>query len=103
VQAGGAGVHVFVLDAGDRLAAAGHGGAGPDAFVYDRIVTQADLQRKGLGRAVMATLEALRPDPETPQLLVATEAGRALYATLGWHVVAPYASARWVGDSPVQN
>lgn len=103
VQAGGATVHAFVLADDGELAAWGHGGAGPRAFVFDRIVTQPCHRRRGLATAVMAALSAARPDRTAPCLLVATEAGRELYERLGWRVVAPYASACSTGDSPVQN
>ena len=96
-------VHAFVLTKEGELAASGHGGEGPRAFVCDRIVTQPEHQRRGLASVVMAVLEEDRRDRSKPQLLVATVAGRALYESLGWRVVAPYASAHWVGDSPVKN
>ncbi|GGB29923.1 hypothetical protein GCM10011380_19280 [Sphingomonas metalli] len=81
---------------GDR-AANGYAAETPDAFIYDRIVTEADHRRKGLGRAVMAALGATRRDRAIPQLLVATDAGRQLYATLGWSVLAPYTTAAVAG------
>lgn len=103
IQASDAAVHVFVLAADGELAASGHGGEGPGASVCDRIVTQPAHRRRGLASVVMAALEERRRDRNKPQLLVATEAGRLLYEALGWRVVAPYASASWAGDSPVQN
>ena len=95
--------HAFILDADGELAAWGHAGVGENAFVYDRIVTQPGHRRKGLGRAIMASLGQGRRDPGQAQLLVATEVGQMLYRSLGWKVIAPYASAGWTGDSPVQN
>jgi GNAT superfamily N-acetyltransferase len=100
-QAGGMSAHVFILAANGELAASGHGGAGEQAFIFDRIVTHPAHQRRGLGRAAMAALAATRPDASLAQLLIATEAGRELYQALGWHVVAPYASASWFGQNPV--
>lgn len=102
-QAGGTSAHVSVLATDGELAASGHGGAGCEAFVYDRIVTHPDHQRRGLGKAVMAALSSARPDAGLPEILVATELGRELYQGLGWRVVAPYASASWVGDSPTHD
>lgn len=102
LQDDGSAVHAFGLTASGELAAWGHGGAGPKAFVCDRIVTQPDHRRRGLASAIMAALHDAR-DKTAPRLLVATVAGRQLYESLGWHVVAPYASAHWVGDSPVKN
>ena len=103
VQAGGTAVHAFVRREDGELAAWGHGGAGPYAYVSDRIVTQPDHRRRGLATGIMAALSRARPERAAPMLLVATEAGRPLYEALGWRVVAPYASASWAGDSPVQN
>ncbi len=54
--------------------------------------------RQGLGTAVMHALAKSLPHPALPQLLMATEAGRMLYETLGWQIVSPYASAGWVGQ-----
>lgn len=103
VQASRHAVHVFALTADGTLAASGHGGDGACAFVYDRIVTQAEHRRSGLASVIMAELEGARRDRPKPQLLVATSVGRSLYESLGWTVVSPYASASWTGDSPVQN
>lgn len=62
--------------------------------VFDRIETRPEFQRRGLGSAVMARLDALAVTAgASERLLVATEAGRALYLRLGWHVLAPYSTA----------
>lgn len=84
-------VHILAPD-GD-LAANGSAAETVDAFVYDRIETAADHRRKGLGIAVMSALGAARKSSASPQLLVATEDGRSLYARLGWTVIAPFATA----------
>ena len=63
------------------------------SFIYDRIETAQDHRRKGLGAAVMIALASARKSLATPQLLVATEDGRGLYANLGWTVLAPFAAA----------
>lgn len=86
-------VTVRILASDGTLAASGYGGETEAAFVYDRIVTDAAHRRRGLGGAVMAALHAARRRPDRPQLLVATDAGRALYTRLGWTVLSPYASA----------
>lgn len=75
------------------LAANGSAAETADAFVYDRIETASDHRRKGLGMAVMRALESARKSSTVPQLLVATEDGRGLYARLGWAVVSPFATA----------
>ncbi len=86
-------VHICIRSEAGDLAASGYGGETPEAFVYDRIVTAPAHRRKGLGRAVMAALQAERRHPDRPELLVATDEGQALYASLGWRTIAPYASA----------
>jgi len=75
------------------LAASGCAAETADVFIYDRIETAQDHRRKGLGIAVMVALGTARKSPASPQLLVATEDGRSLYANLGWSVLAPFAAA----------
>ena len=89
----GAVAHAFVLDADGHLAASGHAGRGSQAIAYDRIATDAAHRRKGLGRVLMLALGDLLGEQDVPEVLVATVAGRALYETIGWQVVAPYAQA----------
>ncbi|OAN60223.1 GNAT family N-acetyltransferase [Sphingomonas sp. TDK1] len=84
---------VTIVDPAGATAASGFAAETGGAFVYDRIVTAADHRRKGLGSVVMAALHAARRGRDTPELLVATDAGRALYSRLGWHVLSPYATA----------
>ena len=80
------------------LAASGYAAEEGGYFVYDRIVTEAAHGRKGLGSHVMAALRGARQSLLSRQVLVATDEGRVLYSALGWHVVAPFATAR-VRDS----
>jgi GNAT superfamily N-acetyltransferase len=62
--------------------------------VYDRIRTQTAHQRRGLGGLVMATLQqAAYERGRERDMLCATDAGRALYETLGWKVHSLYTSA----------
>lgn len=82
-----------VIAPGGDLAASGSAAETMDAFIYDRIETAQDHRRKGLGLAVMGALGSARTSRAIPQLLVATEDGRSLYARLGWTVIAPLASA----------
>ena len=79
-------------DAGE-LAASGYAAETPEAFVYDRIVTEPAHRRRGLARAVMAALRRTKQSRRIPELLVATEDGRALYTALGWRMVSPYCTA----------
>ncbi|WP_145960018.1 GNAT family N-acetyltransferase [Lysobacter enzymogenes] len=82
-----------VVAADGELAASGYAAETADVFVYDRIETAPSHRRKGLGAAVMSALGAARKSRANPQLLVASEDGRALYARLGWTVLAPFAAA----------
>ena len=75
------------------LAASGCAAETAEVFIYDRIETAQDHRRKGLGVAVMTALGAARKSLTSPQLLVATEDGRNLYASLGWTVIAPLSAA----------
>lgn len=84
-------VHIVATN-GD-LAAKGSVAETTEAFVYDRIETAPDHRRKGLGIAVMNALGSARKSTAVPQLLVATEDGRSLYARLGWAVISPFATA----------
>jgi GNAT superfamily N-acetyltransferase len=84
---------VRILSASGALAASGYAAETDALFVYDRIVTQPEHRRKGLGAAVMIALRASIRRRGVQELLVATEQGRCLYETLGWRVVSPYTTA----------
>ena len=51
------------------------------------------MERFGIRRVVMAALREMRTDRTATELLVATDDGRALYATLGWTVISPFVTA----------
>ena len=89
----GAVVEVGIAAADGDVAARGYGGETKNAFVYDRIETTPAHRRRGLGRSLMVALHDARLDPTTAELLVATDDGRALYETLGWRTICPYATA----------
>ncbi|MFI9045731.1 GNAT family N-acetyltransferase [Streptomyces sp. NPDC053427] len=85
VETIGAVIHVRVWDAAGGQAAAGQLAVLGDAAVVDRVVTAETHRRRGLGHFVMDTLA----NHATAQgaalgVLGATDAGRALYETLGW-------------------
>lgn len=84
---------VAILAPNGQLAASGTAAEAAGVFVYDRIITEPDHRRKGLGRAVMAALGDTRSNPAAHDLLVATDEGRALYASLGWTVLSPFVTA----------
>ena len=86
-------IRACILAPDGDLAASGCAAEAADVFVYDRIETAPGHRRKGLGIAVMTALGAARKSLAGPQLLVATEDGRNLYASLGWAVLAPFATA----------
>ncbi|CAM5680756.1 GNAT family N-acetyltransferase [Streptomyces aurantiogriseus] len=66
--------------------------------VIDQIETAPEHRRRGLGSVVMRTLQtAAAAEGAETGVLAGTPAGRALYESLGWRVVAPLTSARFVG------
>lgn len=79
------------------LAASGHAAEAAGVFIYDRIETAPEHRRRGLGGIVMNALNAHRKSTNAPELLVATEDGRRLYASLGWTVLSPYSTAVTAG------
>lgn len=85
---------VRVLDAAGHTAATGrvvlHGGTA----VFDRIETLEAYRGQGLATALIFVLDELATRAGlSERLLVATEAGCALYRKLGWQVLAPYSTA----------
>lgn len=92
--------HVQVLAPDGSLAASGHIALDERLAIYDRIGTEPAHQRRGLGRAVMHALQSLaRAHGRDAGALVGTPAGRALYESLGWRVIAPWATAVIRDDS----
>lgn len=91
-------IEARILSDAGALAASGYAAETEDAFIYDRIVTAPEHRRKGLGQAVMTALRTTKKQRTKPELLVATEEGRALYSTLGWRTISPYSTASIVGS-----
>ena len=89
------GVITVTVSAGDAVAAGGRIAViGTDA-VADRVQTDPDHRRRGLGGAVMSLLvSAAREAGAVHGLLVASELGEPLYAGLGWRVDARLVTAR---------
>ena len=82
-----------VLTANGDIAATGRLVFADDFVIYDRIETDALHRRKGLATIILKTLEGIAVSRgKTKAVLVATEAGKALYETLGWTLYAPYTS-----------
>lgn len=82
------------------LAASGFAAEAGGVLVYDRIVTEPEHRRKGLGHALMQTLHDARRNSDGPELLVATEDGRALYSALGWETISSYSTASIITMKP---
>lgn len=84
---------VEIRAADGHLAASGRAGLAGGVCVFDQIFTDADHRRRGLGRAVMGALSAGALALDCPTgVLIATEDGRALYASLGWRELTPVTS-----------
>lgn len=81
-----------ILAADGTIAASGHAVEHEGLFILDRILTHPDHRRRGLGRALVTGLVSMQRAPAARRVLVATEDGRALYASLGWHVLSPYST-----------
>lgn len=76
-----------------------------DSFAsFDQIVTAEAHRRRGLGRCVMTMLTGASLDHGARQgVLVATEAGAALYKALGWSVISPVTAASHLGAQELEN
>lgn len=81
---------IFTED--DTLVASGYALEYDGVFVFDRISVDVMHRQQGLGAAVMAALGTAQQSQAAQRVLVATEMGRALYATLGWQVLSPYST-----------
>lgn len=79
-------------DAEGREAARGRAVRVDDRVIYDRIAVTPEYRRRGLGGRIMRTLQAEQSGWGLG-MLVATEEGARLYATLGWREVSPYTTA----------
>ncbi|MEV0503993.1 GNAT family N-acetyltransferase [Streptomyces spectabilis] len=85
VETVGAVVYVRVRDAAGGQAAKGQMALLAEVAVVDRVVTAEAHRRRGLGSFVMRTLADHAVDRGVGfGVLGATDAGRALYETLGW-------------------
>jgi hypothetical protein len=82
-----------VSQSNGAIVASGFAAQAAGVFVYDRIGTVPEHRRKGFGSVIMTALRKAKTGPSTPELLVATEEGRALYVRLVWRVLSPYSTA----------
>jgi GNAT superfamily N-acetyltransferase len=84
---------IHVADVAGAIAASGRITLQAGTAVFDQIETAEPHRRKGLASVVMLALDRLACQAGvTGRLLVATEAGTALYASLGWRHVAPWST-----------
>jgi GNAT superfamily N-acetyltransferase len=81
---------IFAED--DTLVASGYAVEHEGVFIFDRIAVDVMHRQQGLGAALMAALGTAQQSQAAQRILVATEMGRALYATLGWRVLSPYST-----------
>jgi len=85
----------LIAESGE-IAASGQMAVVDSYATFDKIVTAESHQRRGLGRCVMSMLSNLSLDLDARfGTLVATEAGAALYAALGWSIVSPVVAASY--------
>jgi GNAT superfamily N-acetyltransferase len=82
------GVHHAVVQAGDELAASGQLFVVDHTAIFDKIVTEPNYQRRGLGSFIMKALaaQAFEHDVEAGLLLASLD-GQKLYSHLGWSTV----------------
>ncbi|ANH70728.1 hypothetical protein ABE85_19330 [Mitsuaria sp. 7] len=98
----GAVAWVRILDESGALAASGQAAVDGRFATFDQIATSEAHRRKGLGRLVMTALSRAALDlGATHGVLVATEAGAALYQALGWAMVSPVTAASCSAAAPV--
>lgn len=87
--------HVVTDDG--AIAASGYAAEWGSVFIYDRIETAPAHRRRGLAACMMQALRQVRRDAFSTEILVATSAGQALYASLGWRTISPYSTAFLTG------
>lgn len=86
---------VQVLSETGEVAASGQAAVDGAFATFDQIVTAEAHRRRGLGSRVMAALtRAALMGGATHGVLVATQAGAALYQALGWTMVSPVTAAQ---------
>lgn len=84
----------FAITDADDIVAGGRVALIDEVAVFDQIWTHEAHRRRRLGSAIMRTLENAAVTRGAQRgMLVATDAGCALYQTLGWQVYAPYTTA----------
>jgi hypothetical protein len=83
-----------LIAASGEVAASGQVAIDGTFATFDQIGTEETHRRKGLGRLIMTALSNVSLDLGAKQgVLVATEAGAALYKAMGWSLVSPVTAA----------
>lgn len=82
-----------------EIAAQGYAVETPEVSIYDRIVTEPHHRRRGLGAALIQSLRGALSASGKPEVLVATEDGKALYLALGWTILSPFSTATIPADN----
>ncbi|MFI6843541.1 GNAT family N-acetyltransferase [Kitasatospora sp. NBC_00085] len=91
-------VRTLVTDATGALAARGQTVPLGATAVVDQVETSVEHRRRGLGSLVMRTLATAAFDQGAQTgILAGTPDGHALYTSLGWDVLAPLTSAKYLG------
>lgn len=94
VRSNGAVHDAVVRTTGGEHAAKGRAAVHRRAAVIDMVETDPAHRRRGLGSVVMSELSRIASERGAARaVLVATEAGRALYEQLGWTVESPITAA----------
>ncbi len=82
------GVHHAIVYAGDEVAASGRVFVVGPTAIFDKIVTEPNFQRRGLGSFIMKALAAQAFEHDVDSgLLLASLDGQQLYSHLGWRTV----------------
>ncbi|MDJ0319221.1 GNAT family N-acetyltransferase [Pseudarthrobacter sp. PS3-L1] len=93
------GIYRAVVRSDTEVAASGQMSVVDSTAVFDKIETDAQFQRRGLGSLIMKALAAQAPTHDvTEGLLLASADGQKLYSHLGWNSLTPVMMFSVAGD-----